>query len=122
MKIKDLPTLGADLEGGTFEGLTTRKDGTHCAVVLLPDRAKNHTWKKATDWAQKLGGELPTRPVAALLFTNAKAKLKPQWHWTEDEYDAKYAWTCDFHRGHRHIDRKSDEVSAVAVRLIPLGE
>jgi len=31
-----LPPLGADLGGGKFAGLTTRKDGTHAAVVLLP--------------------------------------------------------------------------------------
>lgn len=104
--LASLPALGAALEGGTFAGLTTRKDGTHCAVVLLPEQGTDLTWKKAMNWAKKIDAELPTRPVAALLFANVKDKLQPRWHWTSEEDDASYAW--------RH------EGSAVAVRLIPL--
>ncbi len=114
-----LPTLGADLEGGTFAGITTRKDGTHCAVILLPEKARDLTWKKAVAWATKQGGELPTRPVAALLFANVKDKLTPAWHWTSDEYDASYAWSCGFNSG-QGFNLKSYEGGAVAVRLIPL--
>ena len=113
-----LPALGADLEGGTFAGLITHKDGTHCAVILLPDQAEKHTWEKAMNWAQKLGGELPTRPVAALLFASVKAK--PAWHWTSEEDSASYAWNCFFDNGFQTIYPKSFEGSAVAVRLIPL--
>ena len=40
-----LPALGADLEGGTFCGLTTKPDGTHHAVVLLADKpAERLNW------------------------------------------------------------------------------
>jgi hypothetical protein len=115
-----LPLIGTDFKGGTFAGLTTRQDGTHCAVVLLPEQVENHTWKQAMNWAQKLGAELPNRPVAALLFANAKDKLKPHWHWTSEEYDASFAWFCYFDFGHQGYGRKSYEGSAVAVRLIPL--
>ena len=115
-----LPALGAELEGGTFAGLTTRKDGTHCAVILLPEKAEDLTWKKAVAWATKQGGELPTRLVAALLFANVKDKLTPAWHWTSDEFDASYAWDCGFNHGSQHGYRKSYEGGSVAVRLIPL--
>jgi len=115
-----LPAIGTALDGGTFVGVTTKKDGTHCAVVLLPDQADGVTWKKAMNWATKQGGELPSRPVAALLFANAKDKLKPTWHWTSDEYDASYAWSCYFDYGNQFDFHKSCEGSAVAVRLIPL--
>lgn len=79
-----LPTIGGDLDGGIFFGITTRKDGVHCAAILLPDQSEKLTWKKAMNWAKKLGAELPSRPVAALLFANLKDKLTPAWHWTSD--------------------------------------
>jgi hypothetical protein len=118
--LASLPALGGTLEGGTFAGLTTRKDGTHCAVVLLPEQGSGLTWKKALAWAEKQGGELPTRPVAALLFANVKDKLQPRWHWTSEEYDASYAWSCYFYYGLQNYDHMSFEGSAVAVRCIPL--
>jgi len=115
-----LPAIGADLDGATFFGITTRKDGTHCAAFLLPDQGEKLTWKKAMNWAAKLGGELPSRPVAALLFANLKANLKPMWHWTSDEDDASYAWGCTFSYGTQITNHKSYEGCAVAVRLIPI--
>jgi hypothetical protein len=120
MKLNELPSLGKPLDGGTFAGLTTRDDGTHCAVVLLPGLGENLTWTKAKAWAKKAGGELPTRPVAALLFSNVKPALTPRWHWTADEYDASSAWCCYFYGGIQGNGLKSYDGCAVAVRLIPL--
>ena len=121
MNLASLPPLGQTLEGGIFAGLTTRKDGTHCAVALLPGRKEDITWQDAKAWAADLGGELPTRPVAALLYANCKPHLEPTWHWTTDEEGASFAWGCDFYDGHQYDDRKSYEGSVVAVRLIPLN-
>ncbi len=116
-----LPAIGADLDGGTFFGLTTSKSGMHFAAILLPAKStKRLDWKKATAWAKKQGGELPNRRVAALLFANAKDKLEPTWHWTSEEYDASFAWYCGFYGGNQYYDHKSYEGSVVAVRLIPL--
>ena len=116
-----LPALGASFEGGTFAGITTRADGSHCAVVLLPGTAEDLTWEAAKAWAAEQGGELPTRPVAALLFANVQPELSPEWHWTADEYTASCAWLCDFDDGGQGYVRKGDELAAVAVRLIPLS-
>ena len=115
-----LPAIGADLDGATFFGITTRKDGTHCAAFLLPDQGEKLTWKKAMNWAAKLNAELPSRPVAALLFANLKANLRPMWHWTSEEDDASSAWLCYFDLGFQSSTHKSYEGSAVAVRLIHL--
>ena len=120
IKFSDLPALGADFEGGKFAGLTTQKDGTHAAVILIPHQAKKLTWKKAIAWAKKLKAELPSRPVASLLSANLKSDLRPQWHWTSEELDASYAWICLFYYGDTHDGHKSYEGSAVAVRLIPV--
>jgi hypothetical protein len=113
-----LPTLGSALEGGTFAGLTTRKSGQHHAVVLLPDHATGLTWKKGMNWAKKLDAELPSRPIAAMLFHNLKDKLQPGWHWTSEEFDASSAWICTFSYGFQYYGHKSYEGSAVAVRRI----
>lgn len=115
-----LPALGAPLDTGIFAGINTAKDGTHCAVVLLPGAGTGLTWTKAKAWAKKQGGELPSRLVAALLFANVKSALQPRWHWTSDEEDASYAWYCLLYSGNQNLTRKSYEGSAVAVRLIPL--
>lgn len=121
MSITDLPAIGQPLDGGTFAGLTTKPDGAHCAVVLLPDNGTDLTWAKAKAWAKEQGGELPSRPVAALLFANVKASLQPRWHWTSEEYDASFAWLCYFGNGGQIFSLKSFEGSAVAVRYIKIG-
>ena len=119
-----LPALGEDLAGGRFAGIITTVSGFHCAVVLLPAHAENLTWERAKAWAAEQGGELPTRPVAALLYALSKPALQPHghWHWTSDEYefDASFAWYCTFYYGIQSNTRKSFEGSAVAVRLIPV--
>jgi hypothetical protein len=115
-----LPALGESLDGGIFAGVTTTKSGTHRAVILLPEQAEKVTWKKAMNWAEKQGAELPIRPIAALLFANVKSHLKPFWHWTSEVDDASYAWGCYFDYGYQYDTHKSYEGSAVCVRLILL--
>jgi hypothetical protein len=116
-----LPPLGADLDAGKFAGITTKPDGTHCAIVLLPTKGEDLSWSAALNWAKEQGGELPSRPVASLLFANVKPELEAGWHWTseEDEDNASYAWGCNFGDGVAS-NHKSYEGSAVAVRMIPL--
>jgi len=121
MKFKDLPKVGTTLDGGIFAGITTQPDGSHHAVILLPDHhGEKLTWYEAMNWAKKLGAELPTRPVASMLFANCKALLKPSWHWTSEKDDASYAWNCYFDLGTIYDFHKSYLGSAVAVRLIPI--
>lgn len=118
--LTSLPAIGAELEGGIFAGVITQPDGMHVAVVLLPDRAQDIKWKAAVAWAEKLGAQLPTRPIAALLFANVKKHLVERWHWTSEEYDASSAWGCSFYDGYQYDCHKSSEGCAVAARLIPL--
>ena len=118
-----LPALATELLGGTFAGITTRPDGTHCAVVLLTHQPTGRVnWQAAMDWAASIEAELPSRPVAALLYANCKPLLAPRWHWTSetDEDNASAAWDCLFDDGFQGYGHKSYEGSAVAVRLIPL--
>ena len=115
-----LPALGAPLDGGIFVGLVTQPDGTHAAVALLPDRAARVDWQAATDWASGLNAQLPTRQMMAAIRANTQDRPQSGWHWTSEshEEDASVAWDCDFDDGNQYYSRKSDEGSAVAVRLI----
>lgn len=123
MNITDLPALGQPLEAGTFAGLTTRPDGTHCAVVLLADKPSSRLgWKAANAWAESVGGTLPNRPTAALLFATLKSEFEPYWHWTSevDVDDGAYAWDQHFDFGNQSVSLQSYEGRARAVRLIHL--
>ena len=121
IRLGDLPAICKPLDGGHFGGLTTNSKGQHCAVVLLPEQGSDLTHAKAKAWAKKLGGELPTRPVAAMLFANLKKLLREEWHWTADTQGASCAWSCYFYDGSQGYHHESFEGSAVAVRLIPLS-
>jgi len=123
MKLNELTALGQPIEGGIFAGITTTKDGKHCAVILLEDKpGKRLTWAAAIKWAEKLKAVLPTRPVAALLFANVGDQFVKEWHWTSEEYegDGSYAWSQTFYYGTQYGNRKSYEGRARAVRLIQL--
>ncbi len=121
LHLSALPALGAPFEGGTFAGVITRPDGTHVAVALLPEQGSKLTLAKARAWAKKQGGELPSRPIAAMLFANAKPLLRPAWHWTAEASSASYAWSCYFGDGCQGGYPLSFEGSAVAVRRIPIA-
>lgn len=121
IRFADLPAMGQPLEGGTFAGITTHADGQHYAEVLLPNQGSDLNHPQAVAWAEALGAALPTRPIAALLFANLKAQLRPQWHWLLETEGASYAWYCYFYDGRQGYDHKSFGGSAVAVRSIPLS-
>jgi hypothetical protein len=72
------------------------------------------------DWAESVGGSLPSRQEQALLFANCKPHLKPEWHWSSQTYesDASCAWFCYFYYGGQGGNRKSAEGAAVAVRRV----
>lgn len=119
---RELPKIGQPLEGGLFAGLTTTKDGRHCAVVLLDDKPeKRLSWADAMKWAENLKATLPTRPVAALLFANLGDQFDKESYWACEESDDSYSWCQYFSNGSQVNYRKSYEGRARAVRLIPLG-
>ena len=123
MQFTDLPAPGQPLQGGIFAGLTTAPDGQHFAVVLLADKpATRLDWQAACAWVEAVGGTLPTRPVAAMLFANAKDAFDPTWYWTADEVDGSYAWGQYFGYGVQISHSKSYEGRARAVRLIPVEQ
>lgn len=120
MLITELPAIGQPLESGIFAGITSTVEG-HFAVILLADKpAANLTWKKAMNWAEKVGGTLPSRPVAAMLFANLKHQFNPEWHWTCESFVSSGAWIQNFLYGYQYDSYESAELRSRAVRLIQL--
>jgi hypothetical protein len=121
LTLATLPALKQPLDAGLFAGVITQPDGKHCAVVLLADKpAQRLAWKDAMAWADSVGGQLPTRPVAAMLFANAKDQFEEALHWTSESWDGSFAWRQDFSYGTQFSNHESYEGRARAVRLIQL--
>lgn len=121
MRFTDLPALGQPLDSGIFCGVTTTPDDTYSAIILLPAKPETKLgWEAACAWAETVGGILPPRAVAAMLFANVKTHFEKDWHWTSDEFDGSYAWYQDFNRGFQISTSKICAARARAVRLIPV--
>ncbi len=114
-----LPPMLGTLGLGTFAGITTTRSGEHMAVMVLPGRI-NSDWQSAATWARSMGGELPSRAVAAMVYANMNSSFERKCHWTGEEYDATYACVCGFDNGNQMSILKKDLCLAFAVRLIPL--
>ena len=92
----------------------------HHLVLMAAKSSENLAWQAALEWAEQVGGALPTRQEQALLFANCKPHLEARWHWSCEEYesDASSAWGCYFLYGNQSSGPKSYEGSAVAVRRV----
>lgn len=108
--------------GEHYAGMVLDQEGklVHHLVLMAATPGKKLEWQEAMDWAQAVGGELPTRQEQALLYANCKPHLKPEWHWSSETHadDASIAWGCDFFNGCQDLIRKSYDGCAVAVRRI----
>lgn len=96
--------IGAPFEGGKFAGVTTLPDGKHVAVVLLDEKPDARMeWHDAMVFADKHEAQLPSRPIAAMLYANQRTEFERTWHWTNEQYedDESCAWGCDFGNGYQ---------------------
>jgi len=117
----DLPAASIVLQPGEhYAGALLNADGTIASHLVLmaamPDDKLQ--WQAAMDWAQIVGGELPSRAEMALLYANCRDHVgHDDWHWSRDTHatNASCAWGCNFHYG--YVDtRKSYGGRARAVR------
>ena len=108
--------------GEHYAGPVLDADGNlmHHLVLRAELPTGEITWQAAMDWADSIGGALPTRQEQALLFANCKTHVRPEWHWSSQthEDDASFAWICYVITGSQDYYLKSYEGGAVAVRRI----
>jgi hypothetical protein len=109
-------------DGEHYAGAVLNEDGTvkHHLVLLADKPAESLNWQAAKDWAASVGGELPDRQEAALIFANCKPHVEAAWHWTSEthESNASDAWDCFFSNGHQSGNGKSYAGCARAVRRL----
>lgn len=105
-----------------YAGLTLHQ-GQPCHLVLLPG-GKDLNHAAAIAWADKLGGELPSRVDALLLWENEKTRkaIGACWMWTSQTYAhyGAYAWVQSFFNGYQDDDLKGFDYRARAVRRVPI--
>ena len=118
-----VPEVEIELQPGErYAGAVLDADGkVQHHLVLMPQRPDGKlNWQAAMEWAESIGGAIPTRQEQALLYANCKPHLTPAWHWSSETYedDASYAWYCYFYYTTQLSYHKSYEGSAVAVRRV----
>lgn len=118
-----LPEVEIELQPGErYVGPVLDADGkVEHHLVLMPQRPDGKLdWQAAMEWAESIGGAIPTRQEQALLYANCKPHLTPAWHWSSETYedDASYAWSCYFYYGSQYLHRKGCVGGAVAVRRV----
>ena len=106
-------------QGERYAGLVLGPDGLAAHhLILLPGEAEDVAWADAKAWAEKAGGELPTRQEQALLYANLKSEFQPRWYWSSQahESDSSYAWCQGSDSGCQGDNDKSYAGCARAVR------
>lgn len=90
-------------------------------LILLPgDESAN--WAVATKWAEKQGGELPTRQEQSILFGNLPAQFQPRWYWSSEQSagGSGCAWFQYFGDGYQVSDPKDGSLRARAGRRVTI--
>ena len=124
MKQLNIPPLA---EGETYIGAIGNKSGDVYHLVLLPGDNDRAPQKQQIEWAKSIGGDLPNKMEAAMLFAHAKDQFQPAWYWTNETFfdpdepdDTDYAWVQSFDYGYQDNDHKYGNYRARAVRRLPI--
>lgn len=124
MKQLNIPPLA---EGETYIGAIGNKSGDVYHLVLLPGDNDRAPHAQQVEWAKSIGGDLPNKLEAAMLFANAKDQFQPAWYWTNETFvdpdepdDTDYAWVQYFYYGLQLHYLKGTINRARAVRRLPI--
>lgn len=109
-------------EGEIYIGAIGDTAGDVHHVILLPGDNDDATFEAQTEWAQSIGGELPTRVEQAMLWANHRDQFKKDWYWSNETHHSAsgYAWCQTFYYGGQHDARMISELRARAVRRLPI--
>ena len=109
-------------EGESYAGILIGSDGhpDHHIILLADEMEGEADWADAKEWAESVGGSLPTRREQSLLFANLKAKFQPDWYWSGEQHAelSGCAWCQTFSSGYQDYYRKGGKLRARAVRRL----
>lgn len=114
-------------EGETYIGAIGNKTGDVYHLILLAGDNDRAPHAQQLEWAKSIGGDLPTKLEAAILFSHAEDQFQKTWYWTNETFvdpddpdDTDYAWVQDFSYGSQIYDLKVILNRARAVRRLPI--
>ena len=114
-----LPAAAIKLqEGERYAGIVIENGKPAHHLILLPAKPTGRLeWKEAMAWAEDVGGELPSRFEAALLYANLRDEFDQSvYHWTNTQSSGGCAWVQAFSYGLQTYYAKLDTFLARAVR------
>lgn len=116
-------------EGEIYIGAIGSTSGDAYHLILLPGDNNPAPHQQQIEWAQSIGGDLPTKLESAMLFERAQKQFQRAWYWTNEtfvdayepeESDAEYAWVQYFSYGTQSSFPKDYYYRARAVRRLPI--
>ena len=110
-------------EGEVYAGLVLGQNGGRdYHLFLLPAKTEALTWDKAIEWAESVGGSLPTLQDQAILYGNLKHEFEPRRYWSCQLYENNhdYVMMHNFEYGRQDGYHKSGEYRARVVRRVYL--
>lgn len=109
-------------EGEIYAGAIIKPDGSGNHIILLPGDNDVAEWQEQMDRAKSIGGDLPSRPELALLYSCLKDQFQPTWYWSNEQHESYSfsAWYQLFSIGYQHWCRKDFELRARAVRRVAI--
>ena len=113
----NLPELA---EGETYIGCIGDALGNLHHVILLPGDNSPATWEAQLEWANGIGGDLPTRIEQAMLWANHRDQFEKYWYWSNEMHhsESDKAWYQHFSLGTQIIFHRFDKLRARAVRRV----
>jgi len=122
MQQLQIPALS---EGQTYIGAIGDKTGDVYHLILLAGDNDLAPQQNQIEWAKSIGGELPNKLEAMMLFCHAKDQFKPESYWTgetlidpDDPEDDSWAWCQHFYYGLQGYGHKLNQLRARAVRRL----
>ena len=109
-------------EGEIHIAALTDANGELYHLILLPGDNDDATHAAQIEWAQSIGGDLPTRVEQALLWERARDQFKKDWYWSNETHHSEsgWAWYQGFNYGYQYYGSKYRELRARAVRRLPI--
>ncbi len=114
-------------DGETHIGILSDAEGKPYHLIRLPGDSGRAPQAKQIEWAKSIGGDLPNKLEAAMLFARAKDQFQPEAYWTgetfidpDDPEDTGWAWYQSFDYGIQDCGPKFYALRARAVRRLPI--
>lgn len=107
-------------EGEIHIAALTDANGELYHLILLPGDNDDATHAAQIEWAQSIGGDLPSRVEQALLWERARDQFKKDWYWSNETHRSVpgWAWYQTFYDGHQYRNGKNGVFRARAVRRL----